>query len=973
MKEQVISFLIGLVTYTLFALLSIYFSYQNTSVSSVWYANIVMGFILSKSKKNQWPLIILGILIGNSLSGIIAGKEEYISSLYFLLGNLVETLSIALVVSSTRKNLLSSDLLDFLRAFASILILPSLIGATVGSFPLAIYTTEEFHQLWGTWFFSSVLGGLTFMPILVSELRSGCFIYLKKLKKPAVIATIFGAVITHYILLSYLSFPFLYSAFITTLVALYFKLPVISILVSSISFTTTIFFSMNLESNVEINNLLLDILLPLSFTLISPLILTIGIEESRSRKRENSRLVNKLQRMYDNTPALLHSIDTKGNIVAVSNQWLEWLGYSRKEVIGKHTSTFMTAESAYLAKNKVLPDFFKKGEVSNVEYKFVSKSGEIKDTSLSSILEEGADQEGKFSLTVIQDITSEVKLSQKLEEEKEFLEVTLNSIGDGVITTDTNGVINYFNPVAKRVLDLEQSCLGEMFSSVICVFDSETKKQEDCPISYALTSKTKHAFRSNVGLKSSNKTVQCVQQTTTLIQHNDKSLQGAVMVFQDISELNDITKKMGFLASHDSLTGLPNRRYLQEYLHGLCSDCLKLKSQFAVLFLDLDSFKIINDTLGHAKGDELLHIVAKRLSNQLPSSVFISRLGGDEFVVVVPKTDKTSEISNICEDINKLVSKKMNLGRTTHEISTSIGVSFFPKDSTDVDGLMKAADTAMYEAKREGKNRFSFYSEELAEEAKRKLRTKQLIRVGLDKKYFTLFFQPIVEAKTKRILGFESLCRCISNEGQELIRPVDFIAIAEETGKLIEIGMETFPILINQLKKCQNTIGGYTYSFNLSTVQINSDEFINFLMETIQLAGVNPTLIVFEVTESVFISNPSRANTVFRKFRGLGCKIALDDFGTGYSSLSYLKNFEFDYLKIDRSFVKDLDIGDRDIVFLKAIINMAQALNIKVLAEGVETQTQSKILAHLGCEYLQGYLFSKPKANILDTLTPFDS
>lgn len=431
-------------------------------------------------------------------------------------------------------------------------------------------------------------------------------------------------------------------------------------------------------------------------------------------------------------------------------------------------------------------------------------------------------------------------------------------------------------------------------------------------------------------------------------------------LLQQVDELNEHRATILEMAFHDSLTNLANRTLFIEQLNTLILKSEHSPGKFAVAFLDLDNFKRVNDTLGHSIGNDLLIETAKRLASVIRTNDYLARLSGDEFSIILSDLDDIDEITQFLEKVMEQFTRPFSVKNKTIIMSVSIGISRYPKDSTTVDELLKNSDTAMYKAKEMGKNTYRFFTESMKSELLRKTELERLLRKAIDNGELTLNYQPQFSVDTGKLRGLEALLRWNSSElGQ--VNPLEFIPIAEETGLIVPIGAW---VLKTACMMCKKIITQYNtpiiISVNISAVQIKHPRFYEKVMDCINSSGIDPANLDLEITESVFIGNDHNPYSVLWQLRKAGIGLAMDDFGTGYSSLRYLRLLPISLLKIDKSFVQETGHNSETDSLTEAIISMAQKLNIKTLAEGVETKEQLDYLAKSGCDYLQGYYLSVP-------------
>ena len=434
-----------------------------------------------------------------------------------------------------------------------------------------------------------------------------------------------------------------------------------------------------------------------------------------------------------------------------------------------------------------------------------------------------------------------------------------------------------------------------------------------------------------------------------------------VSVFSDITHRKQSEDRLQFMANHDTLTKLPNRALLQERIEHALRVAQRNRTQIGIFFIDLDRFKVINDTLGHHAGDMLLQETAIRLRECLRDSDTIARQGGDEFVVLLENFgDEELFLSSVARKIMAALNLPFTLLGQELFISASIGISIYPRDGTDTQTLLKNADIAMYRSKEQGKNTFQFYASESNVHSFERLALENSLRKALERKEFVLYYQPKVDLKSGMIVGAEALMRW-NHPDLGMVPPSQFIPLAEETGLIVPMGDWVLHEACMQSRAWQEEgLPLINMGVNLSGGQFRSENLSHTIASALAQSGLQPEYLELEITESMIMHNPERAVTILQGFRDMGMQTSIDDFGTGYSSLGYLKRFPVTSLKIDRSFVQDIPDDQDDVAITRAIIALAHSLNMAVVAEGVETQEQLQFLRSQNCEQIQGYLFSKP-------------
>jgi len=445
-----------------------------------------------------------------------------------------------------------------------------------------------------------------------------------------------------------------------------------------------------------------------------------------------------------------------------------------------------------------------------------------------------------------------------------------------------------------------------------------------------------------------------------LLQRLADNVSFALGNFDRADEKAKADRQIEHLATHDSLTGLPNREMFNQLLHFAIETARRYDRQFAVLFIDLDRFKIVNDSLGHDAGDALLVEIANRLRHTLRSSDVVARLGGDEFVVILEEAAESHDVERIARNLLSVLSEPLQLSGHECHTTASIGIAMYPSDGADVQTLTKNADMAMYLAKEDGKNGFRFFTKEIKSQSIERLTLESALRRALERDQFTLHYQPKVDMATGQITGVEALLRWTHPE-LGVLPPAQFIPLAEETGLIVAIGRWVLKEACAQNMAWQRRgLRPISMAVNLSPRQFLDEDLLQDIDEALAASGMSPVLLQLEVTESMVMRNVSRAVKVLDAIQSRGIRLAIDDFGTGYSSMSLMKQFPIDTIKIDRSFVRYLPDDSEDKAIAQAIISMGKALGMTVVAEGVETAEQEAFLRDHACDEMQGFLFSKP-------------
>jgi diguanylate cyclase (GGDEF)-like protein/PAS domain S-box-containing protein len=430
--------------------------------------------------------------------------------------------------------------------------------------------------------------------------------------------------------------------------------------------------------------------------------------------------------------------------------------------------------------------------------------------------------------------------------------------------------------------------------------------------------------------------------------------------FEDITQRKITEDKIKYLAHHDALTGLPNRFSLHERMAQCIAFARRLDASLAVMLIDLDHFKSINDTLGHNVGDQLLIQAAKRIQQSVRDSDIVARLGGDEFVVILSGIEMSTDIVEVASKIVSHVAAPYTIGGHELRTSPSVGICFYPGDATEIDDLIKNADIAMYHAKAVGRCNYQFYTEKMREEVAQRVTLEHELKIAIANGQFVLHYQPQIELGSGKVVGVEALVRW-QHPVRGLILPSNFIPLAEETKLIIPLGKWILEAACQQLKRWHDDgLSDLHMAVNLSAIQFQDKKLPELVRQALTHSGLDAHHLHLEITESMAMHNPEENIVMMKTLADIGVKLAIDDFGTGYSSLAYLKIFPVDIIKIDRSFVKDIETDENDAAICEITMLLAQKLGMRVVAEGVETAAQRQFLLTLGCQWVQGYFFNQP-------------
>ncbi len=674
-------------------------------------------------------------------------------------------------------------------------------------------------------------------------------------------------------------------------------------------------------------------------------------EQELQEDREN---LERYRLLSEDTLDLILFIRPDGQIFDANEVAVKRYGYTRQEL------TTMSLHKLRLPQDKSSVQHFLQKAPQGIQFELqhVCKDGSVFPVDVTA---KGATSNGKsIIVSIIRDITIRKNAEALVWLEKERAQVTLESIGDAVITTDVGAIVEYINPVAEALTGWTMAeAVGLSLDLVFHTVNEETGETIESPITRCLREECVVELANHIVLMDRKGSSIAVEFSAAPIRDRNEAVIGVVLVFRDVSYKRSHLKELAHQAQHDALTGLPNRHWFNESLSHALIQSRSKPGMLAVMFLDLDRFKLINDTMGHNLGDQLLKKVAERVGQTLRAGDTLARLGGDEFLILLPEIRNDQEVVSVSERILKAFSQPIMMEDNEVYMSTSIGISLYPRDGTDMETLVKQADTAMYYAKEKGRNNYQFFTDELNIKANERLTTEYSLRKALARDEFILHYQPQVDFENGCIVGLEALVRWHSKE-RGIIAPAAFIPIAEETGLIVPIGEWVLRAACQQNVAWQ--LQGYSpmrMAVNISARQFREFNFIKVVEGILEETGMEAHLLELEITESIAMENGETTAEMLRSFKELGVRISIDDFGTGFSSLNYLRRMPIDTLKIDQSFIGDISTGENGEEVVAAIIQLAKNLKLKVIAEGVETDTQWSFLKDKECNEMQGFLFSK--------------
>lgn len=646
--------------------------------------------------------------------------------------------------------------------------------------------------------------------------------------------------------------------------------------------------------------------------------------------------------------------DHRGIIIYANEQFCKISKYELEELLGQdhkllnsgfHPSHFFKEMWATIGSGQIW-----RGKIRN---RAKDGTNYWVDTTIVPFLDEN--RKPYQYVSIRNEITERIEAEENLRKSEEMYRLITENSSDLIVVIDAEGYCQYLSPSHLTTLGHDWEELTDSNLLQWVHKDDQSIISESIQNAYASSKAQKVEFR----LRTKEGNYLYMEATISQVQQESRDIRQLLIVSRDITERKKSEEITYHLAYHDTLTDLPNRRLFLEHLRKEIIHAEKFHSQFAVMFLDMDRFKNINDSLGHNIGDYVLKEVARRLKSCIRPGDLIGRLGGDEFTILLANIVNQQDAEQVARDILEQLQKPLELIGSSLHLSISIGIALFPSHGKSEEDLLRRADMALYLVKEQGRRGFSVYNPAMEAKSLERIFLENELKKAIAQEQFRLVYQPKLNIATGELVGMEALVRWNHPELGE-IPPNKFIHIAEETGLIIPLGEWILRCACLQNKKWQEN--GYhrlRIAVNLSTRQLLDDHLLATINGILEETGLETQLLELEITESVII-NTSEAADILHSIRSLGVHVSIDDFGTGYSSFSYLKNLPVDTIKIDASFIRDINRNKESQAIVKAILSIAQTLNLNVIAEGIETADQLSYLKQDGCNQGQGYLFSKP-------------
>lgn len=972
------SLLMGVV-YLLAALIGISLTREAGNVAALWPPNALLVGALLRIPLANWPGYLGMCLLANGFANVWMG-DSLPMAIGLVVCNAIEIGAFLAITCWLGPLPVNLKTIFHPLMLVGVGLLSAAAGATAGATLMYFAYGTPYEVVWPTWWIADAMGFALIMPLSLSA----SWLEVKRLYTEQRFESVMYGVLIVATTVAVFNQPssFLHTQSSHTL--LYVIVPLLlwcgyrlgllacaalSVVITAIAIMATLKGLGPLNHASESFNLSTIQSLQLYLgTVILPS-LVIGIEREKQHLAEvklaDSRA--RYRQLYEETPVMMQSISTDGRLLSASTYWLDVMGYSRDEVIGRFYVDFLTEDSRRYALETAFPKYMQTGICRNTSYQMVKKNGEVFDALVSTTAERNEKGDIVRSLSVTLDVTARKRAEANLIAEKERAQVTLESIGDAVITTDAEGSVDYLNPIAETLTGWSlEAAQGRPLRQVFKIIDEQSRKPVKALVERCL------ADQCMVGLNNQHTvlidrhgTEYAIEDSAAPIKGTDGQILGAVLVFHDVSEQRRLQRKITYQAQHDALTGLCNRYEFERRLQRVIETSQSNVSEHALCYLDLDQFKVVNDTCGHAAGDALLQQLSVLFDRTIRDRDTLARLGGDEFGVLLEHCSlkNARAIANTLRQVTE--DFRFSWQDQHFRVGVSIGLVAVNSASTSVANILQAADSACYVAKDAGRNRVHVYIENDRVLTHRygQMQWISRIRKALEDDQFELYAQPIValDEQSSDGLHCELLLRLIE-DNHNVTLPGAFMPAAERYNLAVAIDRWVVSHALQWLAAHPSVLDKLSlFTLNLSGHSIGDRAFHTYVLQQLNDINLPAEKICFEVTETAAVANLADAIRFMQTLRMRGCRFSLDDFGSGLSSFGYLKALPVDFLKIDGLFVKDIVDDPVDLAMVRSINEIAQLLNKKTVAEYVENDAILHQLRTLGVDYGQGYGLGRPQ------------
>ncbi|SEA32926.1 EAL domain-containing protein [Microbulbifer marinus] len=940
----------------------------NGGSAVIWFADAVAIAFLARHRRRDWPLLAGTFFCVNVLTGLAMGFEGSVASLYTVAG-LAQVLPAALLLQRFFPN---GGYFDSLERWATFIlvsaVLPPLASATIGTAIASLRSGIDYSAIFPAWYLADAAGILVLLPLALNcniESLRGLLDRALLGRLMLVAGVAIGAI---YLILEVALLPFVFVALPLIWVAT--RLPLfqtLAVVFSVILLLTLQYVGIDVHANPSIVRVPGQqtgsmLMLVIFGSAIPAYVMAVYTNIERKRNARIVEVESSFRAAVEKSRIGMVLVALDGTILRANRSFCDFLQYDEEELTGRNVVDITYTEDQPDARGFCEEFFGQKCEAPQMEKRYMRKDGEVVWGYLSCCLARGIDGEPLYAVAQVEDIDWRKRGEHSLREAKERLQVTLSSIADAVISTDVNQRVNFMNPVAVQMTGFTlQQAQNQTIDAIFHV----TQGREGEPLANPVTEclQVGEAVRGMEGavLHSRDGRTYDIKHSASPLKTERGDLLGAVMVFQDVSESRQLIRQLSYKASHDDLTGLPNRDAFKRELLDAIESARERNECHALAYIDLDRFKVINDSAGHLAGDALLKKISKYLRALLRNSDSVARLGGDEFGLLFRHCSKEQAKLRCEQLIRQIVTLRFPWNERVYDVGASIGITEINRRNDRLGELLSQADVACYSAKHTSRGTVMLYEMEqsTAAEQHREIIMASAVREALDAGQLTLCAQPIAQSSdTSAINHYEVLVRMVDGCGN-LVLPPAFIPAAERYGLMLQVDRWVVDeVLVRRAAKID--AAQIHFSLNLSADALGDSEFQAHVIKILEQTPIPLSRISFEITETAVVNQMESASHFVATLRRMGCKVALDDFGNGLSSFNYLKAFSIDFIKIDGSFVRQVESNFVDLIIVESIHQVAHRLGAKTIAEYVEDAPTAARLRSIGVDLIQGYHVGRP-------------
>lgn len=937
--------------------------------AAVWFADAIAIAYLYRSPLRDWPLLVAAALFGNLAGGVATGLAVGVAAIYTLVALVGILLAAALLRYFCPKENHFDALRYWLRFICFSALVPPLIGAGIGAAVVAYRTGLPYSSLILPWYLADAIGILVLLPLALHCRLEGLRAALKPAPLARFLAVAAIAIGLVFFLLEVALLPFVFISL--PLIWAAARLSVFQTLLL-VFVTVTVLALRYVGIETHANPALTsgapqsrDALLVLSIFVAAVPAYAMAVYANIERNR-NARIVeveSSFRAAVENSRIGMLLVSLEGRILQANRSFCEFLQYTAEELEGRSIFDITYREDDESSRALWRDYIAGLRDAPRLEKRYLRRDGVVVWGHLSCCLARGVSGQPIYSVSQVEDIDRRKRSEADLMEAKERLQVTLSSIADAVITTDVGRRINFMNPVAEQMTGVTfAEARGQPIESVFRITRGWNGERLDNSVAECLQRRETVYGSSGAALQSRDGRIYDIKSSVSPLKTGHGELFGAVAVFQDVSESRQLIRQLSYRASHDDLTGLPNRDAFKRELMDAIDSVRGSEDCHAFAFVDLDRFKIVNDSAGHLAGDALLKKISKYLCGLLRSSDSVARLGGDEFGLLFRHCSREQAKLRCDQLIRQIVALRFAWDDRVYDVGASVGITEVNRYNDRLGDLLSQADVACYSAKHKSRGTVMIYDMErsAAADQHREIIMASAIREALDERRLTLCAQPIAATgNVARISHYEMLVRMVDDYGS-LILPAAFIPAAERYGLMQQIDRWVADEVLVQ-RAAEIARAGLHFSLNISADALGDADFQAHLIRVLETTPIPLSRVGFEITETAMINQMENASHFVTALRKMGCSVALDDFGNGLSSFNYLKTFSIDFIKIDGSFVRQVESNFVDSIIVESIHQMARRLGARTIAEYVEDASIAARLHTIGVDLVQGYHIGRPE------------